>query len=186
VIEQFASPAECRWMISRAREHLKPTLVFDPAGKHIIDPGRSNTGTEFQVPDMDLMLEVIRARISAATRVPLPAFELTQVLHYSVGEEFRPHHDFLDPANPSHLQQLRSRGQRIATFLIYLSDEFAGGETEFPKAGIRYRGGIGDAIFWANVGMDGHPDPLSTHAGLPPTSGEKWILSQWIRDRAGS
>jgi len=22
------------------------------------------------------------------------------------------------------------------------------------------------------------------HAGLPPLSGEKWLLSQWLRDRA--
>jgi hypothetical protein len=28
------------------------------------------------------------------------------------------------------------------------------------------------------------PDPLTLHAGLPPTRGEKWIFSQWIRDRS--
>jgi|tagenome__1003787_1003787.scaffolds.fasta_scaffold20988880_6 hypothetical protein len=39
------------------------------------------------------------------------------------------------------------------------------------------------AIFWANLDMEGHPHPLTLHAGLPPTSGEKRILSQWIRDR---
>jgi len=31
--------------------------------------------------------------------------------------------------------------------------------------------------------VGGKPDPLSEHAGLPVTSGEKWLLSQWIRDR---
>jgi hypothetical protein len=133
---------------------------------------------------MDIVLEVIRTRIAAATRVPVPVFEPTQILHYDVGEEFRLHHDFLDPANPAHHEQLRSAGQRIATFLIYLNEEFEGGETEFPRAGVRYRGRTGDAIFWANLDMEGRPDPLTVHAGLPPTSGEKWILSQWIRDRA--
>ena len=29
----------------------------------------------------------------------------------------------------------------------------------------------------------GCPDPLTVHAGRPPASGEKWIFSQWIRDR---
>ena len=38
--------------------------------------------SDFQVVEMDLVLELIRARISAATRVPLPVFELTQVFHY--------------------------------------------------------------------------------------------------------
>ncbi|HET7605405.1 MAG TPA: 2OG-Fe(II) oxygenase [Sphingomicrobium sp.] len=185
VIEQFASPAECRWLIERTRERLRPANVINPAtGALGYTAGRSNSGAEFQVPDMDLVIEMIRARISAATRLPLPLFEPTQVLHYAPGQEFRPHFDFLDPANPAYGEELR-RGQRVATFLIYLNDRFVGGETDFPEAGLRFRGRTGDAIFWANVGPDGRPDPLTRHAGLPPASGEKWILSQWIRGRPG-
>jgi hypothetical protein len=185
VIEQFASPAECRWLIERTRERLRPANVINPAtGALGYTAGRSNSGAEFQVPDMDLVIEMIRARISAATRLPLPLFEPTQVLHYAPGQEFRPHFDFLDPVNPAYGEELR-RGQRVATFLIYLNDRFAGGETDFPEVGLKFRGRTGDAIFWANVGPDGRPDPLTRHAGLPPTSGEKWILSQWIRGRPG-
>ncbi len=186
VIERFATPPECRWLIERARTRLARAVVLDPTGSHSVDPGRSNSGAEFLVLDMDVVLEVIRARISAATRVPVNVFELTQILHYSVGEEFKPHYDFLDPANSAYDELLRSGGQRIATFLIYLNEEFEGGETAFPRAGLRYRGNIGDAIFWANLDMEGRPDPFSIHAGLPPTSGEKWILSQWIRDLAAA
>jgi hypothetical protein len=185
VIQQFATPAECRWLVERARSRLKPAMLFDPAGKHVLDPGRSNKGTDFPFVDMDLVLEMIRSRISAAINIPLPMFELTQILHYSVGQEFKAHHDFLDLNNPNHGEQLRSRGQRIATFLIYLNEDFLGGETEFPEAGIRYCGKTGDAIMFANVDLEGRPDPMTLHAGRPPTSGEKWILSQWIRDRAG-
>lgn len=183
VIEGFATPAECRWLIERARGMLKAAVVLDANGRHVTDPGRTNRSTDFQVADMDLAIEMLRARISAATHVPLPAFEPTQVLHYSVGQEFKYHLDYLEPDNPHHADRLRSGGQRIATFLIYLNEEFEGGETEFPQIGLRYRGKTGDAIFWANCGMDGQPDPMTLHAGLPPTSGEKWVLSQWIRDR---
>jgi hypothetical protein len=186
VIRGFATPPECRWVIERARERLKPAMIFDSSGKHVVDPGRSNSGTDFQVVEMDLILELLRARISAATRVPLPVFELTQVFHYAPGEEFRLHHDFLDPANADHRKHLAAHGQRIATFLVYLNDAFEGGETEFPDAGIRFRGETGDAIFWAKVDMQGAPDPKSLHSGLPPRSGEKWLLSQWIRDRPAS
>ena len=183
VVEQFASPAECSWLIERTRERLRPASVISSAtGGHGYNLARSNSGAGFRVPDMDLVIELIRARISAATRLPLPLFEPTQVLHYAPGQEFRPHFDFMDPANPAYREELR-RGQQIATFLVYLNDRFAGGETDFPDANIRFRGRTGDAIFWANVGPDGRPDPLTRHAGLPPTSGEKWILSQWIRGR---
>lgn len=186
VIREFATAPECRWVIERARERLKPAMIFDHSGRHVVDPGRSNTGMDFRVLEMDLVLEVLRARISAAVRVPLPVFELTQVFHYAPGEEFRLHHDYLDPSNPDHRKHLADHGQRIATFLVYLNDDFEGGETEFPKVDVRFRGNAGDAIFWANVDMDGAPDPLSFHSGLPPSSGEKWLLSQWIRDRAAS
>ena len=76
----------------------------------------------------------------------------------------------------------------MGTFLLFLNEEFEGGETTFPAAGLSFRGRTGDALFFANVTRDGRPDPLTLHAGRPPTSGEKWILSQWIRERppAGS
>ena len=46
---------------------------------------------------------------------------------------------------------MRRFGQRIATFLIFLNEDFEGGETDFPKAGISHRRRKGDALFWANV-----------------------------------
>jgi len=186
IIRRFASPAECDWLIERARPRLKSAMIYDGEGNHVADPGRSNRATEFQISDTDIVVEIIRSRISRALRVPLAAFELTQFLHYGPGQEFKLHHDFLDPSNPVHRKHLDTHGQRIATFLIYLNEQFEGGETDFPKAGIRFRGTTGDAIFWANVGTDGEPDFASVHAGRPPSSGEKWILSQWIRDRAAT
>ena len=74
----------------------------------------------------------------------------------------------------------------MGTFLVFLNEDFEGGETEFPKAGIAFRGRTGDGLFFANVTRDGRPDPLTLHAGRPPTRGEKWILSQWIRERPPS
>lgn len=183
VIEGFASAAECRWLIERARDRLQAAVVLDIHGQHVVDSERTNRSAYFQVSDMDLVLEMIRTRIAAATHVPVPLFEPPQLLHYSVGQEFKPHLDYLEPSNPNHHERLREGGQRIATFLIYLNEEFEGGETEFSQIGLRYRGNTGDAIFWANCDMEGRPDPMTLHAGLPPTAGEKWILSQWIRDR---
>lgn len=185
VMEGFATAAECRWLIALGSDRLQPATIFDEAsGTLKKDPARTNKGIEFQLLDMDLVTELIRTRISAATRLPLPLFETSQLLHYAVGEEFRPHYDFLDPGNPAYSDQFARFGQRVATFLIYLNEEFEGGETDFPKASIRYRGATGDALFFANVDQAGKPDPLTLHAGVPPTAGEKWIFSQWIRDRA--
>jgi prolyl 4-hydroxylase len=104
-------------------------------------------------------------------------------LHYAVGERFKPHHDFLDPANEAYRNTLSRFGQRIATFLIYLNDAYSVGETSVPAIGLNFRAETGDALFFANVTREGAPDPSTLHAGRPPLSGEKWVFSQWIRDR---
>lgn len=185
VIEGFATPAECDWVIGLARGRLNPAWVWDPlTGENRPDPSRTNRGLDLGVAEMDLVVQVLRARISTASNLPLPVFEPAQIMHYSVGQEFLPHHDYLDPAQPGDQAQIARLGQRIATFLLYLNDDFEGGETEFLKTGFRYRGSKGDALLFANVDSARAPDPLATHAGLPPTRGEKWILSQWIRDRS--
>jgi prolyl 4-hydroxylase len=183
VMEGFASNAECEWLAERARSRLRPARVFNLHGSQTIEAARTNSAIEFQLSDMDLVVEAVRARISAATRLPLPLFEPSQVLHYRPGQEFKPHHDYFDPQSQAHAEELKC-GQRIATFLIYLNDDYIGGETAFPRAGIRFRGRAGDALFLANVERTGRPDPASLHSGTPPTSGDKWIFLQWIRDRA--
>jgi hypothetical protein len=83
-------------------------------------------------------------------------------------------------------RQIAEAGQRVVTFIIYLNDDYQGGETHFPRLGLSHRGRAGDALYFANTGPDGAPDPRTLHAGLPPTAGEKWLFSQWIRNRSRS
>nr|WP_294848516.1 2OG-Fe(II) oxygenase [uncultured Sphingomonas sp.] len=183
--EGFATARECQWLIDSARSRLAPAQVADPRTNRLgPDPARSNTSAAFTFADLDLVMEAIRARISNAVGIPLAAFEAPQILHYEVGQEFRPHVDYLEPSSPLFAEELARRGQRAATFLLYLNDDFGGGETAFPRLDIRYRGQTGDAILFANVGPMGNPDPRTVHAGEAPTHGQKWILSQWIRDSA--
>jgi hypothetical protein len=183
----FASAVECAWIIDRARDRLQPARIFDPASAgDTYDSARDNDSVEFLLPDMDVVLEAVRARIASATRLPVPIFEPTQVLHYSVGEQFRPHHDFFDLESGGIAEHVRRFGQRIGTMLVYLNDSYEGGETAFPRIGLGHRGKTGDALFFANIDRSGRGDPMTLHAGAPPTSGEKWVFSQWIRDRLPS
>lgn len=184
MIEGFASQAECDWVVARARGNLRPAMVLDQrTGREASHPDRTNKALELNVTGMDVVIQILRARIGGATNLPLPVFEPAQIMHYSVGEEFKPHYDFLTDDEEGWAAQLQRYGQRIATFLLYLNEDYEGGETDFPKAGISHRGSRGDALFFANIDPAGAPDRATFHAGRPPTHGEKWILSQWIRDR---
>ena len=184
VFQAFASPAECRWLIETAHERLGPSTVYDSVtGGLRPDERRTSRAAMFTFDQMDIVTEMIRARISSSLGLPLKRFEVSQVLHYAPGQEFKPHHDYFDPSVAGFQEEIARFGQRVATFLIYLNEDFEGGKTQFPSLGFSYRGETGDSIGFFSVDPEGQPEPLTLHAGLPPTSGEKWIFSQWIRDR---
>lgn len=184
-IDGFLSPAVCDWIVARAEALVAPALVYDPdTGSGRRESVRTNTAAQFDLGKMDVVLAIVRERIARAVGMPVPGLEWTQVLHYAVGQTFDWHVDWLDPALPGYAADLAIRGQRIATLLVFLNDDFEGGETAFEAGNIRHRGRKGDALLWANTLPDGSIDRRTRHAGLPPTKGEKWVLSQWLRGRA--
>jgi hypothetical protein len=184
-IRGFLSPKTCAWLIGRSVGRLKAALLYgdESATPRRLDV-RTNSAFEINVLDLDLVVLVVKARIAATIGVPTGALEPPQVLHYAVGEQFAPHRDYLDPSLPGQAADVASRGQRVATFLIYLNSDFEGGETDFPLLARSFKGGAGDAVYFANVDPAGAPDPRTLHAGLAPRSGEKWLFSQWVRGRA--
>jgi len=106
------------------------------------------------------------------------------VLHYSPGEQIKPHFDFIDTNAPDYEQQIREQGQRMITFLLYLNEGYEGGETTFPELGIVNHGRQGDGLYFINSRADRSADRQMLHTGSPPTRGEKWIVTQFIRDIA--
>lgn len=181
--DSFITPRICGWLIERARSRLERSRVFAPSGTGEIDKARTNSAFEFDLLSLDLVLLFARARIAAAAGFAPHALEHTNVLHYDPGQQFNRHYDFLDPTLPGHSQEIAAKGQRVGTFLIYLNEDYAGAETEFALLNQRFRCPTGGALFFLNVDPSAAPDRRTLHAGLTPTSGEKWLLSQWIRGR---
>jgi len=181
-LDPFISTAACDWIIARGDGRGVRARVFDPLDHGVREEeARTNSAVEFKLGDMDVVMAMLRFRVAAAVGVDANMLEPPQVLHYKVGERFEPHFDFFDSALPGHIAELAERGQRIATFLVYLNADFDGGETEFPILGQRHKPPAGGALWFANVQPPGTPDRRTLHAGLAPTRGEKWLLSQWIR-----
>jgi prolyl 4-hydroxylase len=181
-ISDFANEAECRWLIESVSPRLERAIVYNNATReHGADPGRTNQFALVNFVNLDVVTEMLRTRLAVAIGAPLPCLEVSQVLRYGIGEEFAPHWDYLDPGMLG--DEIARRGQRAVTVLVYLNADFEGGETSFPELGISHRGKTGDALVFSNVDPAGRPDPRTKHAGCPPTSGEKWLFSQWVRDR---
>lgn len=184
VMERFATVEECQWLIARADGGgLQRAKVYRSSSTAQVAETRTNREMAFTILNADVVLSLIRDRIAAVTRAPVTHFEIAKLLHYSPGEQFALHADFIEAKTPELARELAQRGQRVATFLIYLNEGYEGGATQFPRLSWQYRGGRGDALLFSNVDAAGAPDYDTVHAGMPPTAGEKWVLSQWIRAR---
>ncbi len=184
VMERFATVEECQWLIARADGGgLQRAKVYRSSSTAQVAETRTNREMAFTILNADVVLSLIRDRIAAVTRAPVTHFEIAKLLHYSPGEQFALHADFIEAKTPELARELAQRGQRVATFLIYLNEGYEGGATQFPRLSWQYRGGRGDALLLSNVDAAGAPDYDTVHAGMPPTAGEKWVLSQWIRAR---
>ena len=99
-----------------------------------------------------------------------------QLLEYSAGSAFHSHTD-------CHRWRLE-QGTRMASVLVYLTDDFDGGETEFTKLGpLRLKPPVGSAVVFYNYGRpaDGLTtcDPRSEHRSVPVRRGSKAVLQRW-------
>ena len=182
---EFIDDRTCAWFIDRARSHLKRALIYDPAyGGDVADEMRTNSAAGYDLMSADLVQIIVQYRIANTIGLPIVNLEGPTVLHYEVGEQITNHYDFVNPKSPNYQAEIERRGERIITFLVYLNDDYAGGETDFPRIGIQHKGRRRDGLLFTNALPSGPPDLRMVHAGRPPTSGEKWMLSQFVRNRA--
>ena len=179
----FLRPEACAWMMEQIRARLKPAMIYSGDHlRHIEDEMRTNSIGPLHLACIDLVNVVVQYRIAAVTRLPINNFDGPTALHYKVGEEIKDHFDYINPKIPNYEHEIETRGERLITFLVYLNDDYEGGDTAFPIVDVSHHGALGDGLLFVNVGPDKKPDGRSVHAGRPPTRGEKWLLSQFVRE----
>lgn len=174
LFEKVLAAAECEYLIDAAEPLLQPSVIVDPGtGQMRPHPVRTSEGAMFPWASEDLVISALNRRIAVATSTDVECGEPLQVLRYSPGQEYRPHLDAL-PAGAN---------QRVVTMLVYLNQDYDGGETLFTKTGLKVSGGKGNGLSFRNALPSGLPDIAAEHAGLPVLSGHKYVASRWIRER---
>jgi prolyl 4-hydroxylase len=182
--ERFVADEVCRWLIDFSRGRLTRALVYDPVGRReLATRNRTNSWAQFDLMTSELIHLLVQLRMQAACGLPLCNMEATAVLHYAAGEESTNHFDFVSPEIPGYDQEIAANGQRVMTFLVYLNEDYDDGRTDFPELRIAHKGRRGEGLYFVNALKNNVPDLRTLHAGRPPTRGEKWIVSQFIRSR---
>jgi prolyl 4-hydroxylase len=166
------SAAECDYLRLIAEFDYQPTAVVVAPGQPVPAMIRTAEGSTIYWLIEDPAIHAINRRLAAYSGTDVNQGEPLQILRYEPGQEYRAHFDWLDVEN-----------RRMMTALVYLNDDYEGGETEFTKIGLKVKGRRGDLLVFGSEGPNGKLDPLSEHAGLPVTRGTKYLASRWIRER---
>ncbi|KAL5209238.1 hypothetical protein ABZP36_004861 [Zizania latifolia] len=127
---QFATSQQCENIVKTAKQRLVPsTLALRKGETEESTKGiRTSSGTFLSAnEDPTGTLAEVEKKIAKATMIPRYHGEPFNVLRYEIGQKYASHYDAFDPA-----QYGPQKSQRVASFLLYLTDVEEGGETMFP------------------------------------------------------
>jgi len=170
---------ECDKLVALARPRITASSVIDmQSGGNRSDEGRTSSGMAFRRGETKL-IERIERRIAALLQWPYENGEALQILRYAVGQEYKPHYDYVDPSQPGALPFLARGGQRVASLVMYLNTPPRGGATNFPDVGLEVAAVKGNAVFFSYDRAEASTGTL--HGGMPVIAGEKWVATKWLR-----
>lgn len=169
---KLVSNAECAYLKRLAEPGYGPSTVYNAQRQLVQDPIRTSDGSTLHWQIEDPVVHALNRRLAAASGTTAERGEAMQILRYRPGQRYHRHLDFVGtPEN-----------QRVKTALVYLNEDYEGGETLFVQTGLKVKGRTGDAIVFRNATPDRRSDPMAEHEGLPVTRGVKYLASRWIRE----
>lgn len=190
-IFDFMTPEECDGFL----EEIKRLGIMKPAPtihddyktgekSEKITDYRTNEFGFVRYSDSPMAREFL-IRASQALQIHWSQAENLQIVHYQKGQEYKAHKDAFD------LRSKRmdgntpaEKGNRVATALMYLNDDFEGGGTTFNWFNRTITPEKGKLVVFSDTYIGTQvPDPNSMHAAEPVVTGEKWAVNLWFRNR---
>jgi len=114
------------------------------------------------------------------TGLPDKNQEAIQVASYVVGGKYEPHYDACVSPEPGFCEKSnRGAGQRRATLMVYLNDDFEGGKTEFIHLNFAVKPETGKMILFFSTDANEKIFNESLHKAAVVTAGKKWISTIW-------
>ncbi|POI32272.1 hypothetical protein CIB84_003976, partial [Bambusicola thoracicus] len=124
--------------IEKIKQLAKPKLaratVRDPKTGVLTVASYRVSKSSWLEEDDDPVVAKVNQRMQQITGLTVKTAELLQVANYGMGGQYEPHFDFSRKDEPDAFKRLGT-GNRVATFLNYMSDVEAGGATVFPDFG---------------------------------------------------
>ena len=178
VLEQFLTRSHAKQIIDYSKDKLVDSEVIGGKHKNI------RNSQQHWIPKDNLLVKPLFDKVSKMFNIPFENAEDLQVVRYRPNQYYNEHHDSCCDNNEKCVEFFNRGGQRIITVLIYLNNEFGDGNTYFKNLNLKFKPPTGDAIVFFPLAQNSNKcHPLSLHAGLPVTSGEKWVANLWFREK---
>ena len=166
VIKNLITHEECDFLISFENEKLYNSNISNNKQSKI----RKSIEKSHKHDSHEIVTTIFN-KCSKIVKKPVNFFERVHIVKYKIGGYYNWHRD-ANKEMPGY--------DRIYTIIIYLNDEYEGGETNFPLLNTSYKLSKGDALFFHNYNTDLSYTCLSTHEACIVKSGEKHVANFWI------
>ncbi|XVE66740.1 hypothetical protein DITRI_Ditri08aG0103800 [Diplodiscus trichospermus] len=169
----FATAEQCEHVIEMAKLNLKPSTLALRKGEtaESTKGTRTSSGTFISASEDETgILDLIEEKIAKVTSIPRIHGEAFNILRYEIGQKYDSHYDAFNPSEYG-----PQSSQRVASFLLYLSDVEEGGETMFPFenamkvkgydyrqcVGLKIKPRRGDGLLFYSLFLNGTIDPVN-------------------------
>ncbi len=174
----FLTGEECDGLIERIEARRRPSTIADANGDTAF-----RTSETCDLDKSDPLIAAIDEKLATFAGID-PAFgEPIQGQRYAVGQEFKAHTDYFDPAGLDFTRYCSVSGNRTWTLMVYLNQPPAGGATRFVKIGKTVQPEQGKLLAWNNRLEPGRYNDASLHHGMKVRSGVKYIITKWYREK---
>ncbi|NND59001.1 MAG: 2OG-Fe(II) oxygenase [Gammaproteobacteria bacterium] len=181
VVENLLSPADCQKIVEFAATQpaQASTVQANGADARAVTPSHARI-TDYiapgrlQRPVVELVSNVFRNIAGRHFDATIEWFEQPEILRYRPGGLYKTH---ADAENWNTEQQAwEKRVDRDLSLLIYLNDDFTGGQLDFPNFGLRLQPKAGMLVAFP-------ADHRYVHAALPTSTGERYVVVSWAATR---
>lgn len=173
----FLSPQECAGLVERIDATRRPSTLADDMGYESF-----RTSETCDLSDSDPFVAAINARLADFCGIAPVHGEPLQGQRYAVGQEFKAHTDYFEPAFADYDKYCGRSGNRTWTLMVYLNEPSAGGATRFTAVGKTIQPETGKLLAWNNRMPNGQLNPASIHHGMKVRAGTKYVITKWYRE----
>lgn len=187
-IHNILSSEECDELIRRAKEKgLSQSMVWNykqETGNTLDEKHRQSKQTWLKDYESEIANKISEMSVFL-TKLPKENQESLQIASYERFGKFNAHYDACTYTDSEYCAKMNhNAGQRRTTLLIYLNDDYSGGETEFTEIDIIIKPEKGKGILFWDTNDKEEIIEHSKHRGNEVRGGEKWICTKWSHSHA--